>query len=59
MIPIPIFRLFKIFGIIFLASLVLSCKMKRKVIHINPAFSKYIEAFTSGVISKKNAIRLQ
>jgi alpha-2-macroglobulin len=59
MIRIPILRFLKVFGIIFFASIVFSCKMKRKIIHINPAFSKYIEAFTSGVISKKNTIQLQ
>lgn len=59
MIRIPVLSMLKLIGIILLASLFFSCNHKRRIIHINPAFSKYIEAFTSGVISKKNTIRLQ
>ena len=36
-----------------------ACKHKRKIIEVDPEFSKYIDAYTSGVISKKNAIRIQ
>jgi uncharacterized protein YfaS (alpha-2-macroglobulin family) len=36
-----------------------SCKQKQKLISVDPAFSKYIEAYTSGVISKKSIIRIQ
>lgn len=36
-----------------------SCNQKRKLVKIDPAFSKYIEAYTSGVVSKKTTIRLQ
>ncbi|WP_153796133.1 alpha-2-macroglobulin family protein [Foetidibacter luteolus] len=39
--------------------LLAACKQKSKLIEINPEFSKYIEAYTSGVVSKKNAIRIQ
>src|SRR4051794_36973941 len=35
------------------------CKSKKKLAVIDPEFSKYIEAYTSGVISKKNTIRIQ
>lgn len=36
----------------------LSCK-KNKIIAVNPEFSKYIDAYTSGIISKKASIRIQ
>jgi alpha-2-macroglobulin len=36
-----------------------SCTKKRKLVKIDPEFSKYIEAYTSGVVSKKSTIRLQ
>jgi len=36
-----------------------SCKRKNKLIEVDPAFSKYIDAYTSGVISKKNTVRIQ
>jgi len=36
-----------------------SCNQKRKLVRIDPEFSKYIEAYTSGVVSKKSTIRLQ
>src|SRR5690242_1719475 len=36
-----------------------SCKNKKKLAKINPKFSKYIESYTSGVISKKNTVRIQ
>lgn len=44
-----------------LATLVFTtaCKHKRKIIYVDPEFSKYIDAYTSGVISKKNTIRIQ
>ncbi len=36
-----------------------SCNKKEKLLSVDPAFSKYIEAYTSGVVSKKNTIRIQ
>ena len=36
-----------------------SCKKKNQLISVDPAFSKYIDGYTSGVISKKNTIRIQ
>ncbi len=36
-----------------------SCNKKRKLVRVDPEFSKYIEAYTSGVVSKKSTIRLQ
>ncbi len=35
------------------------CSKKEKLTKVDPEFSKYIEAYTSGVISKKNTIRIQ
>lgn len=35
-----------------------SCK-KKKIIAIDPEFAKYIEAYSSGVVSKKSTIRIQ
>ncbi|MFY8128328.1 MAG: alpha-2-macroglobulin family protein [Chitinophagaceae bacterium] len=35
-----------------------SCK-KNKITAINPEFSKYIDAYTSGIISKKSSIKIQ
>jgi hypothetical protein len=45
--------------IIFFFLVAIGCKDKKKLVSIDPEFSKYIEAYTSGVISKKNAIRIQ
>ena len=46
-------------GIFLLFSLLfISCKQK-KINAIDPGFSTYIESYTSGVISKKNTIRIQ
>jgi alpha-2-macroglobulin len=36
----------------------LSCK-KNKITAVNPEFSKYIDAYTSGIISKKASIKIQ
>ncbi|MES2330606.1 MAG: MG2 domain-containing protein [Bacteroidota bacterium] len=36
-----------------------SCTNKRKPVDVDPAFSKYIEAYTSGVVSKKTTIRIR
>ena len=36
-----------------------SCNNKPKLVDVDPAFSQYIDAYTSGVISKKNTIRIQ
>jgi len=45
--------------VIFLPLLLTACKHKPKLVEVDPSFSKYIEAYTSGVISKKNTIRIQ
>lgn len=36
-----------------------ACKQKEKLVKIDPAFSKYIDAYTSGVVSKKAVITLK
>lgn len=36
-----------------------ACNKKEKWIEVDPAFSKYIDAYTTGVISKTSAIRIQ
>lgn len=48
-------------GLVFVLLILLStsCENKKKLTKLDPAFSKYIEAYTSGVISKKNTIRIQ
>ncbi|NNV54173.1 Ig-like domain-containing alpha-2-macroglobulin family protein [Limnovirga soli] len=38
---------------------VIACNQNKTPIQVNPAFDKYIEAYTSGVISKKNTLRIQ
>lgn len=36
-----------------------SCKSKKRMIEVDPGFGKYIQAYTSGTISKKSVIRIQ
>lgn len=36
-----------------------SCSKKDKWIEVDPAFSKYIDAYTTGVVSKTSAVRIQ
>ncbi len=50
-------RLF-VFLTVIIASLS-SCNKKEKWIDVDPAYSKYIDAYTTGVISKTSAIRIQ
>ncbi len=40
-------------------SLFSSCNKKEKWIDVDPAFSKFIDAYTTGIISKTSAIRIQ
>jgi alpha-2-macroglobulin len=44
---------------LFTFSLFSSCKRKQKITEIDAAYAKYIDAYTSGVVSKKNSIRIQ
>jgi len=50
---------FFLFALTLFLSFFTACHSKKKLVTIDPAFSKYIEAYTSGVISKKNTIRVQ
>jgi len=36
-----------------------SCNKKKKWIDVDPAYSKYIDAYTSGIISKTSSIKIQ
>ena len=36
-----------------------ACSTKQKLIEVDPAFSQYIEAYSSGVISKKSVIKIR
>ena len=48
------------FSSIFLLSVFfVSCKKNEKWIDVDPAFSKYIEAYSTGVISKTSSVRIQ
>jgi len=40
-------------------SLFSSCNKKEKWIDVDPAFSRYIDAYTTGIISKTTAVRIQ
>ena len=43
-----------------IAVIISSCShFKREINDINPAFGKYISAYTSGMVSRKNAIRIE
>ncbi len=51
----------KQWNILFLlvSMLLFACNKREKITEIDPAFSKYIEGYTSGVISKAAAIRIR
>jgi len=36
-----------------------SCKTKKKWLSVDPAYSKYIDAYTSGVISKTSSVKIE
>lgn len=42
-----------------LSIIIFSCNSKPKLLDVDPGFSKYIEAYTSGAVSKKSTIRIQ
>ncbi len=46
-------------AILCVAVILSSCKIKRKWIDVDPAFSKYIESYTSGVVSKTTSFKIQ
>ena len=46
--------------IITIAAMISSCShFKREINEVNPAFGKYISAYTSGMVSRKNSIRIE
>ena len=49
-----------LFGMLFLATAIIffSCT-KNKWIEVDPAFSRYIDAYTTGIVSKTSAVRIQ
>ena len=47
------------FPFLFVFMLMFACNKKEKITGVDPAFSKYIEGYTSGVISKAAAIRIR
>jgi hypothetical protein len=51
--------LLKRLAVIACIAIFISCNNKSKLAEIDPAFSKFIDAYTSGVVSKKNTIRIQ
>lgn len=57
----PCIVLSKQWNILFLlvSMLLFACNKREKLTEIDPAFSKYIEGYTSGVISKAAAIRIR
>ena len=46
------------FSLIFFTTL-FSCNTKKKLVEVDPSFSQYIEAYTSGIVSKTTAIRIK
>lgn len=51
---------YKLFSFLLLAfTISAGCNHPTEMVTVNPAFSKYIERYTSGTVSKKNTIRVQ
>jgi uncharacterized protein YfaS (alpha-2-macroglobulin family) len=48
-----------LFAIVCLAITLPSCKTKKKWLSVDPAYSKYIDAYTSGVISKTSSVKIE
>ena len=46
-------------AILFLTVIVFSCNSKKKWMAVDPEFSKYVEAYTTGIISKTSSIKIQ
>ena len=53
-------RIVLVFSFLFIATAsLISCKKNLKWIDVDPAYSKYVEAYTTGIISKTSSIRIQ
>ncbi|MEO7049223.1 MAG: hypothetical protein ABI091_28215, partial [Ferruginibacter sp.] len=48
-----------LFFVFSFAMILQSCENKEKIIGVDPAFSQYIDAYTSGIISKTSSIKIQ
>ncbi len=46
-------------ALLFFAALIFSCNAKKKWIEVDTAFSQYVDAYTSGIISKTSTIKIQ
>ena len=51
--------LFELFVITILALFLPACNKEKKWIEVDPSFSQYIDAYTTGIISKTAAVRVQ
>ncbi|MEP6926307.1 MAG: MG2 domain-containing protein [Ginsengibacter sp.] len=50
---------FLFFSVLVFTLLFSSCTKKNKLIDVDPAFSQYIDAYTSGIISKTSSIKIK
>jgi uncharacterized protein YfaS (alpha-2-macroglobulin family) len=48
-----------IFSFLFCITIFFSCNKEKKWIEVDPAFSQYIDAYTSGIVSKTTAITIK
>ena len=46
-------------AILFLTVIACSCNSKKKWVAVDPEFSKYVDAYTAGIISKTSTIKIQ
>lgn len=53
------FRVTFFLGVLCTAVILFSCNTKNKLITVDPAFSKYIDAYTSGIISKTSSVKIE
>ena len=53
-------RIVLVFSFLLVATIsFISCKKNVKWIDVDPAYSKYVEAYTTGIVSKTSSIRIQ
>ncbi|MEO6134659.1 MAG: hypothetical protein ABIP35_05870, partial [Ginsengibacter sp.] len=54
-------RMWNLFSILFVFSTLFfqACNKKEKLISVDPAFSQYIDGYTSGIISKTSSIKIK
>ena len=60
---IPVFEIkqspFQLFVVVLTLIMLQACNKDKKWIEVDPSFSQYIDAYTSGIVSKTAAIRIQ